>query len=180
MNTLNSLSKKSGAKQLVEVLYKSSWQEHKIQSILRQAVVAVAESKIEENLDAVQKQEMLGEIVLCLQELLLDEVVSFKNPAFKEEKEWRLIVKPSLIRDQGQPKLPKAERTGSPFKFRQFRGALIPYIELLPMEGKMPLRSIRFGPSLAPNRTENALGLLLAGYGYEKVEVTGSDLPVIL
>jgi hypothetical protein len=48
------------------------------------------------------------------------------------------------------------------------------------MEGKMPLRSIRFGPSLAPNRTENALGLLLAGYGYEKVEVTGSDLPVIL
>jgi hypothetical protein len=177
-----------GELRLVDVLYDNSAQRNQIQSILRQSLVAVAQSGIQNQINPLHIGQLLAELVVCIQELLLDRIVAFKNPAFKEEKEWRLIVRPSLIRSQATAQVKaqvkararKSNPTGSPFKFRQFRGSLIPYIELHPKEGKMPLRSIRLGPSLETERTGNALELLLATCGYKNIDVQGSDLPVIL
>jgi hypothetical protein len=87
---------------------------------------------------------------------------------------------PIILNRERSDKTSANKTYGFCLQIQAVSGALIPYIELQPKEGKMPLRSIRFGPSLEPDRTENALRLFLAGCGHEKVEINGSDLPVIL
>jgi len=44
----------------------------------------------------------------------------------------------------------------------------------------LPIRAIRYGPSLMKNRVEAPLGLLLEACGFGGVRITGSDLLVIL
>lgn len=87
--------------------------------------------------------------------ILCDLMLSFKNPVFIEENEWRLI----LVR---QP-----EHKANQLKFRENEKLLIPYIETFiieQIEGKsfFPLRSIKFGPMLDVLSTRSALKLFIS------------------
>lgn len=85
--------------------------------------------------------------------ILYDMVLSFKNPAFKEENEWRLI-KVMHIDKKFKPEI--GER----------KGVLIPYINTFIFRKendliKFPLHSLKAGPMLETPRTEVSLRLLL-------------------
>jgi hypothetical protein len=87
--------------------------------------------------------------------ILLDLMLSFKNPVFKEENEWRLI--------KGRLTNFKPEQ----LKFRETKDGLIPYIEAYMVaeeNGKslFPLSSIKFGPILDYESTLSSLQLFLS------------------
>jgi hypothetical protein len=87
--------------------------------------------------------------------LLLDMLLCFKNPAFKEEKEWRLV---RVTRVDHQPEN---------LRFRELPGGLVPYRPTHIYDRQeagqpeFPLRSISFGPTLDSVRTSAAITLLL-------------------
>lgn len=83
-----------------------------------------------------------------------DLMFSFKNPVFKEEKEWRLI------------KSRFKERKPEQIKFRENAKGVIPYLETFmfeDIEGQLffPLRSIKLGPTHDTLSTKSALDLFI-------------------
>lgn len=111
------------------------------------------------------------------QEMLLDEILSFKDVAFKEEQEWRLIARPRMFTVQGRD-----DRGKTPTKryFRAHRGVLVPFLKLMSLKGKLPIVSIRSGPSVDRDRARASVKLLLKEYGFPEVEFDGSEIPVLL
>lgn len=91
----------------------------------------------------------------------------FKDPAYWEEQEWRII---QFGRVSGQDVIKAAFRSG--------RTHIVPYTELDlrpikgPYRGKLPLKLIRYGPTLEPQVTERSLSLLCEAYGYNERRLT--------
>lgn len=86
--------------------------------------------------------------------ILFDIILSFKDPAFSEEKEWRII---KVVRDDDRPDL---------YKFRDSKSLLIPYLDTYIYEkigatSIFPLESITYGPMLEKEITESILKLFL-------------------
>jgi hypothetical protein len=100
-----------------------------------------------------------------------DVLLTFKNHAFKEEQEWRLMA----------PLTPKFSR-----KFRVTHGHLIPYVEFAPKSSNgsekndiLPISCIVQGPQVTPSLGENALRSLLETHGYSKnIEIRRSSVPL--
>jgi hypothetical protein len=96
---------------------------------------------------------------------IFDMVLCFKNPAFAEEKEWRLI---RVTMDSHQPE---------GVQFRESAGGLVPYrptyLFNLGEEGRkeFPLRLVRFGPMLESARTRAGIGLFLHHVGREPMPI---------
>ena len=156
---------------LQKVIYSVSAQKRRISSLLRKVYEAMDEHPAPGTVEAAP---LLMEVTDFVYELLLDEIATFKNPAFEEEREWRLVIRRRWI-DFGEDKSPDPAP-----KFRRSRGSLVPYLELCPGARTIPLKSIRFGPSLERKRVETPLGLLLSSCGFGPVNIEGSDVPVIL
>ena len=108
---------------------------------------------------------------------MLDEIVGFKTDAFKEEQEWRLVIRSSELLKQGTD---DAGKTPPKINFRTSRGIVIPYVHLVPIAGKLPIRRIRFGPTLDPKRARASVEMLLEANGFGGVKVDGSDIPVLI
>ena len=120
----------------------------------------------------------VGEFIFKVaQEWLIDELLSFKDKAFEEEKEWRLIARPRLFRLQGRDDRGK---TPNKFYFRPHRGLLIPYIKLMPLSGKLPVASIRSGPSINVTKAEASIRLMMRQHGFADIDFRGSAIPVII
>lgn len=84
-----------------------------------------------------------------------------KNPAFKEESEWRLL------------------RTGSNEtpKFRPVRGIIVPYLELSNIPSDV-FRSVTLGPAVEPEFALRPTKLFLESHGMTHVEVRQSQIPL--
>jgi len=118
-----------------------------------------------------RRREMLvGTFRLLVPQFLL----CFKNPAYAEEQEWRLIQYGRI-----------AEREIIKPAFRTSGGRILPYatLDLTQAEGKykgkLPLKIVRFGPTLDAGGTGRSLRLLLNSEGYadELVKIDGSGIP---
>jgi hypothetical protein len=115
-------------------------------------------------------------LAILLQELLLREIAGFKNPAFDSERERRFIAHlPSmtgLLR--GWPR--------DVVEFKTARGMIVPYIKLFPSSTneKLPIASVRLGPSLDLLRAKTPLELVFRSYGYGDAQISGSEIPVLL
>jgi hypothetical protein len=86
--------------------------------------------------------------------IFFDLIWSFKNPAFGEEKEWRLIKTRAANK---QPEL---------LKFRETNHGLIPYLDTYIYNTDnnskyFPIKSIRFGPALDVIKTRSTIELFL-------------------
>ena len=161
---------------LEKVTYESRFQLARIDQLLAVCFELIRDhapdDSVLKNLDA---DALVFEIAEFVSELLLDEIATFKNPAFSEENEWRLVVRPRWIDRKANTSMV------SLLKFRESRGCLVPYLDLRPPdERRLPIRSIRYGPSLIRERVEDPLKLLLAASGFGEVRITGSQLPVLL
>jgi hypothetical protein len=96
-------------------------------------------------------------------------LASFKNSAYEEEGEWRLVQFGRVWSGREAPWL-------YPVQFRERRGEIVPYaiIDLSqsePYPGRPPISKIVYGPTLHPERTEKALRLLTEDSGYAKGQV---------
>jgi hypothetical protein len=120
--------------------------------------------------------DLLYEIVEWIEEMLLQLIVTFKHPAFKDEQEWRVIVRPNKLAVVN----PSQQNIESSIKFKQLRGSLVPYVELSPRKTKLPIASVYFGPSLEPSRTKQPIEMLLRANGFGNLPINGADIPVIL
>lgn len=151
---------------LARVEYNPASQSSVLGEIIRETIVAVADLVKPGPFET--EKDLRYKIVEWLDDRLLQEIVTFKHPAFYDEQEWRVIVRPN--------KTPNDDSV----KFRPLRGGLVPYVELSPRSSKLPIASIYFGPSLEPNRTKRPLELLLRANGFGELPVKGADIPVIL
>jgi hypothetical protein len=86
-----------------------------------------------------------------------------KHDAFKEETEWR-----SIVRD------PAPERV----KFRAGAANIKPYVELSLRGQPLPLVTLTYGPTLRrEDKPEEILGWMLEQQGYKGVKVKNSGIP---
>jgi hypothetical protein len=161
---------------LEKVVYDPITQVQRVGELLAQSFKHIRECAPDDNaIQGVHSKTFIIETSEFLSELLLDEIATFKNPAFEEESEWRLVVRPRWIDKSAN------FSTSSLIKFRESRGYLVPYLELRPPEGqRLPIRAIRYGPSLIRERVEDPLQLFLNSCGFRGVRIDGSELPVIL
>lgn len=109
---------------------------------------------------------LIEEITRSLSILLL----LFKDPCFMAEKECRLII--TFKDDTYVSKF---------MQHRIFNGAFIPYIELCFInEGSdgTSIRHINIGPGNNSDLSKKGLSSFLSSYGFEKVEVSTSKIPL--
>jgi hypothetical protein len=101
-------------------------------------------------------------------------LICFKNPAFSEEREWRIVhVKPS-------------NKAGADVKHRVTATNIIPYVELDlspqagPFHNRVPLTKVIYGPSPHPDLLHASLTTMLQRYGYHwpLTEVQSSTIPL--
>src|SRR5580704_16675085 len=116
-------------------------------------------------------------VVDIAEEMLLDEILGFKNQAFQEENEWRLVVRPRRFLLQGRDDLGK---TPTRTYFRPRGGIAVPYLKLVPLAGKLPIARIRSGPTIDLARARASVRLLMREQNFPAVEFNGSEIPVLL
>lgn len=161
---------------LVRVEYLTGNQLRKLQGIIMDFVTALGIVPVEINASSETREALIREIILWLEEVFLQEIVTFKHPAFKDEQEWRVVVRPTRLGGNYDP----GQQAEVPFKFRHLRGSVVPYVELKPTDPKLPIASVHFGPTLDATRTKNPIEMLLAANGFTHVPIEGADIPVIL
>jgi hypothetical protein len=113
-------------------------------------------------------------------DILLDEIVAFKDKAFDVENEWRIVVRPRELYKQGQD---DGGKTPVPIYFRTRNGVVVPYVKILPTKGHhthLPIVSVRTGPTLDKNNAALSVSMLMQNSGYTGIAVTGSDITVRL
>ena len=99
-------------------------------------------------------------------------VPTFKNEDFEEEQEARLVFLP-------------APGCQIPLRFRVARGMLVPYFSLREIVSKvgqanwwkLPLQSVRIGPSVNKHMNEQSVRMLLSQSGFEAATVNVSATP---
>jgi Protein of unknown function (DUF2971) len=99
-----------------------------------------------------------------------------KHPAFSEEQEWRVVVFPKLTNLFYGGKLKHPDL----IKFRTGRHFLVPYLDLAPTEGKLPIAEVICGPGGHHSLTAKAVDLLLTTRGFGNVRVRNSAVPLAL
>lgn len=162
---------------LSRVLYEEPQQNKLLEDLLTNFVTELERDTIESqfrNLDGTRpKMFCVRGFEHTLQLLALADIVRFKHPAFKEEKEWRLIAQPRAL-------VTTDDQIVASLKFRPSREIPIPYIELCPREKLLPITSVRYGPTLEKKRVEHALTMLFKKHGYPPIKIEGSEIPVRL
>jgi hypothetical protein len=121
---------------------------------------------------------LLYDFILSIsEEMFIDEIIGFKDNAFQEEDEWRLILRPRKFLLSGRD-----DRGKTPTKtyFRPQRGVAIPFLKLVPLEGSLPIARIRSGPSIDRARARASVRMLLREHKFPDVEFNGSEIAVRL
>ena len=119
---------------------------------------------------AATNKQLLAQGQQVFTKFLAECLICFKDPAYQEEEEWRVI-------QNGQ---------NAGIKFRPSGPRVVPYIELAltPLtddkpDARLPLKSITYGPTLEPAVTEKSLAMLLEHHKYNQpaIEIKRSGIP---
>ena len=102
----------------------------------------------------------------ALARLVPSTFVFFKDPAFKEEQEFRLVY------------APLAEAKNLPVHFQERRGRIVPYVKL-PFEDGAPLREVWIGPQNDLGRTQPAIEHLKRERDLRDVAIKKSKIPYL-
>jgi hypothetical protein len=162
--------------ELQRVIYEKQPQVELLKLALNDVISTLEEKNILElwtSFGLEEKQLFIVSFNTFLQTMAANEIVRFKDPAFAEEKEWRLTARPTSIHLNFQEM--------QQLKFRTARGMAVPYVELRPKDGTLlPVAWIRYGPTLEKKRVMNSLELLVKQKGYSDMKFHGSEIPVAL
>jgi hypothetical protein len=134
---------------LLKVEYDRSEQIKRCKAILDAVLPIVGEPDVSRAIPELASYGVVNYQVIrgVVGEMLMEEALAFKDAAFSVEKEWRLVVIRRQLLKQGTD---DGGKTPPPLHFRPAGRYLVPYIRLIPRMGndKIPLRSIRSGPTL--------------------------------
>jgi len=157
---------------LAKVEYEKEVQQYKLESLFREALELLEESESGDT-----SPEEFFTVVSAVSSLEIKRwLYSIKHPSFAEEKEWRMIAFPLLQ----SPLAGNQYEHPEAIKFRAGRHSLVPYVELSPDHGKLPISEIVCGPGRHDKLTGKAVELLLASERFENVRVRNSQVPVAL
>jgi Protein of unknown function (DUF2971) len=170
----------------VKVEYDRGEQLRRITELLDFLVPIVDDAQVTEAIRSLEplSPNAFGWLSSTIAEILMDESVAFKNPAFAVEKEWRLVVRSRELLKQGTD---DGDHTKLPIRFRTARGQLTPYVRLIPSgtafpvtgDGKkLPIESVHCGPVGDRVSTTMAVRMLLDRYEYYEVRVRRSKIPL--
>lgn len=148
------------------IIYDEKKQKSIIKSILRHW-----NKKYERTLAAPKYKKMarfnrLEDILYELIDILSLVSVFFKNSKFKDEKEYRIVI----VNHSQLGLLPE------PTKVIEKNGLFVPYIEY--RFTKKALKSINIGPTMNESIFYTSTNRMLLNYGYDKVEVNWSKIPL--
>lgn len=146
------------------------YDEKKQKSIIK-AILQHWNKKYERTLRATRytklaKQNRLNDILLELIDMLSLVSVFFKNNKFKDEKEYRIVI----VNHSQLGHLPE------PTKIIEKNGLFVPYVEY--KFPKRALKSINIGPTMNENIFYTSTNRMLLNFGYDKVEVNWSKIPL--
>ncbi|RYU59696.1 DUF2971 domain-containing protein [Methylolobus aquaticus] len=122
--------------------------------------------------DQQDPQDIITQFSNFLSDHLHQFMLTFKHRSFAEENEWRIVI--PFSRDTDTDLL----------RFRSANGLPVPYIESDlgkrngPKGIMLPLVEIVHGPTLHSELTKKSLHLMLQAYGYDHVDVSGSESPL--
>jgi hypothetical protein len=164
---------------LVKVEYERENQLSRCRAIVDELLPIFDDPALPEALQAVYPESVFGYTTMrrAVAEILSEEVMGFKNKAFDVEKEWRLVVRQREFLKQGTD---DGGKTPVPVFFRSTRGMIVPYVKLVPGDrgGKLPIISVRSGPTLDKVTAWLGTRMLLDKYEFPGVRIDGSDIPV--
>lgn len=167
---------------LRRVLYDRDRQERLVSDYLERICAIMSEEAAQ--FPPEKNQGLAGSTATHVMNTLMDWIVSFKHPGFKEENEWRLM---RMLKSTGE-----AETQAH---FRVANGLTVPYLRTplvtpLPdneeeIEDRFPLSEIRYGPTLPSDRAESSIKSLLKTesnrgereIAFGNVSITSPDVP---
>jgi hypothetical protein len=154
---------------LLRVRYRSDEQSQEVGAVLRN-ILAIADDADRLRASDQSTFETVGQrLQNKIQSSLLAEVIrlraKFKNPAFSEEAEWRVIqfVHPNV-------ETPRV-------LFRSGSGMIRPYVELDVDRRQLPIEQVTIGPTLNPEVSKKGLAMLFAKHFYSNVRIAVSNVP---
>jgi hypothetical protein len=163
---------------LMPVIYKRAEQFAIIKDTLKRNLEALERPELRqiyEALNAQARQQFVAKAILLIDHFLVEQIVAFKNEAFEEENEWRIVVRPRF----GRRAASRGESNNA-VHLRTARGLIIPYVKLVPGDNYLPIQSITIGPTLDKAKAERSLKLLLIQNDLGgSVDIRGSDIPVV-
>ena len=108
----------------------------------------------------------LFDLIFELIDILSIVSLFFKNPQFNNEKEYRIVI----VNHSQLGHLPE------PTKIIEKNGLFVPYVEY--KFPKRALKSINIGPTMNENIFYTSTNRMLLNFGYDKVEVNWSKIPL--
>ena len=171
----------------VRVDYDRDRQLERVRQLLDFLLPILDEEKVAESTASIDPTSPLGfsQLQNIIQEILTEECLGYKDPAFAVEKEWRFIVRSRAHLKQATD---NGDHTNLPIHFRTARGQLIPFIKFQPNhaptpivgDGKrLPLVSVTCGPGGDRISAGMAIRTLLDGRGFPEVRVNHSEIPLV-
>jgi hypothetical protein len=163
---------------LVKVEYDRTRQEEVCRSILKPLFEIFTDNATARAIVEIGDHPLFGysKFLRVTTDLLMEEIVAFKNESFKVENEWRIVVRPRELVKQG---IDDGGKTLTPTYFRCSKGMLIPYVKLNgKSRKKLPISSIRSGPTLDKTLAAVAIIEMVTQNGFPAVTVRGSDITV--
>lgn len=152
---------------VVKVEYQRKEQLRKCSELLDAVLPAFDKPETARALETIGDHPLVGfpAIATVVMDLFMEEIIGFKNEAFAVEKEWRIVVRRRKLIKQGTD---DGGKTATPVHFRTSKGALIPYVKLIPTlpTEKLPIQCVRTGPTLDANVSTLALPMFLEKHGY--------------
>ncbi len=163
----------------VKVDYNRNEQIKKCRAILDPVLATFDDAGTAQAIAAIGDHPLLGysTTLIVIADILLEEIVGFKNEAFEAEKEWRVVVRQRELTKQGTD---DGGKTPTPVRFRSSKGMLVPYVRLIPTDPakRLPIACVRSGPTLEKTTAGMAIKMMLGRNGFSNVEVHGSDISV--
>jgi len=151
-NTIRSIAEDSEAV-LVKCAYEPAQQNEIIHSLLEKILITFNTRKATIDLSSEHIDNLYFGFLEEFRQDFLRVLCIIKHPAFKEEKEWRIISR--YFPNDTTPEL----------KFREGASMLVPYIQFkLPSDGKI-FEKVFLGPSQHANLSMSALAMYLSNKG---------------
>jgi hypothetical protein len=137
------------------VIYERSEQEHKIDNVIQNSIIAM---------DDCESDEFKSEVAKVLTKKIIDVICCLKHPGFREEKEWRVVYRAETIDN---------------IKFETSSGLIKPFIDIWKetRTTKLPVSEILIGSSIFVDSSLKSVELLLLKYEYNDVKVKESTIP---
>ena len=143
-------------------LWKVIYERPKQKNLVRLALEFAYKDKTKPSLNIAKRAQQAADAIQFF-------IPTFKNQDFAEETEIRLIYTPF-------------PNSATKPQFRVSRGMLVPYYNLRELDGspsprRLPITSVRVGPSVSKHLNIESAKMLLTKAGYTQVNVDSSDTP---